>query len=76
LMLVGIARIIVGYMETGLKSEMRIANIVGGGLAFLFGFAAAIFPSLGLYTLKLLLAITFLVLGSLRVASGASGELR
>ncbi|MDH4214977.1 MAG: hypothetical protein ACFFCT_07440 [Candidatus Odinarchaeota archaeon] len=76
LMLVGIARIIVGYMETGLKSEMRIANIVGGGLVFLFGFAAAIFPSLGLYTLKLLLAITFLVLGSLRVASGASGELR
>jgi len=76
IMLVGIARIVIGYKETGLKSGMRIANIAGGGLVFLFGFVAAIFPSLGLYTLKILLAITFLVLGSLRIASGASGELR
>jgi uncharacterized membrane protein HdeD (DUF308 family) len=76
IMLVGMARIIIGYKETGLKSGMRIANIAGGGLVFLFGFVAAIFPSLGLYTLKLLLAITLLILGSLRIASGASGELR
>ncbi len=76
IMLIGMARIIVGYREAGLKSGMRVANIAGGGLVFLFGFVVAIFPSLGLYTLKLLLAIAILVLGSLRIASGASGELR
>jgi len=76
IMLIGMARVIVGYKETELKFGMRIANIVGGFLVFLFGFVAAIFPSIGLYALKLLLAIAFLVLGSLRVASGASGELR
>jgi uncharacterized membrane protein HdeD (DUF308 family) len=76
IMLVGISRVIIGYKETDLKSGMRIANFVGGCLVFLFGFISAIFPSIGLYTLKLLLAITFLVLGSLRIASGASGELR
>ena len=76
IMLLGMARLVVGYTEKGIKQGTRIIYVVGGGIVFFFGFIAAIFPSLGLYTLKMILAITFLILGSLRVAAGVSGEIR
>ena len=76
IMLLGLARIAVGYLEDGLKRTTRTFFIIGGGLVFLFGFIAAIFPSLGLFTLRIILGITFLILGSIRIASGATGELR
>jgi hypothetical protein len=77
IMLLGMARLVVGYSEKDIKHGTRILYIVGGGTVFLFGFIAAIFPStLGLYTLKMILAVTFLILGSMRVAAGVSGEIR
>lgn len=76
IMLLGMARLAVGYTEKDMKQGTRIFYVVGGGIVFFFGFIAAIFPSLGLLTLKLILAITFLILGSLRVAAGISGEMR
>ncbi|TFG26657.1 hypothetical protein EU527_19485 [Candidatus Thorarchaeota archaeon] len=76
IMFLGLARIAVGYLEEDIKKGTRIFFIVGGGIVFIFGFIAAIFPSLGLYTLKIILAVTFLILGSIRITSGATGELR
>jgi uncharacterized membrane protein HdeD (DUF308 family) len=76
IMLLGMARLVVGYSDKDIKQGTRILYTVGGGTVFFFGFIAAIFPSLGLFTLKLILAITFLILGSLRVAAGISGEIR
>lgn len=76
IMLLGMARLVVGYTEKDIKSGTRMLYIVGGGIVFIFGLIAAIFPSLGLFTLKIILAVTFLILGSLRVAAGISGEMR
>jgi uncharacterized membrane protein HdeD (DUF308 family) len=76
IMLLGLARIAVGYKEKEIRSSLRAFYIVGGIIVFIFGFIAAIYPALGLYALRIILAVTFLILGSLRVASGASGELR
>jgi len=76
IMLLGMARLAVGFSEKDMRSVTRIVYVVGGGTVFFFGFIAAIYPSLGLYTLKIILAVTFLILGSLRVAAGVSGEMR
>ena len=76
IMFLGMARLVVGYAERDMRQGTRIFYVVGGGIVFFFGFIAAIFPALGLYTLKLILAVTFLILGSLRVAAGVSGEIR
>jgi uncharacterized membrane protein HdeD (DUF308 family) len=76
IMLLGLARIAVGYKEKDLRSSIRAFYILGGIIVFAFGLIAAIYPALGLFSLKIILAITFLILGSFRIASGASGELR
>lgn len=74
IMLVGLSRMIVGYSEKGLPSWMRILYIAGGGTAFLFGFFASIFSGLGIFTLRLMLAGVFFILGALRLVAAAKGE--
>jgi len=76
IMFLGMARLAVGFAEKDMRTVTRIVYVVGGGTVFFFGFIAAIYPSLGLFTLKMILSVTFLILGSLRVAAGVSGEIR
>lgn len=74
-MLVGLSRIIVGYNEKSRPTWVRGGNILGGGLAFFFGFFTAIFPGLGFFTLRLILSCVFVVLGLVRIATASQGEI-
>jgi len=76
IMLLGMARLAVGFSEKDMRTILRIVYVIGGGIVFFIGFIGAIYPSLGLFTLKIILGVSFLVLGSLRVAAGVSGEMR
>jgi uncharacterized membrane protein HdeD (DUF308 family) len=75
-MLVGMSRIIVGYVESELAKWARALYIVGGVVIFCFGFLAALFPTVGFYTLVLLLSAAMMTVGIIRVVSGITGELR
>ncbi len=75
IMLVGLSRIVVGYGEESMSSWMKITNIVGGGVVFLFGLIAAIFTDLGFLTLRLMISGVFFVLGLIRIAAASKGEL-
>ena len=76
IMFTGISRLIVGYMEKELATWARALYIVGGIITFGFGFIAAVFPSLGFFTLILLLSAAMITLGVIRIVSGITGELR
>ncbi|NHJ14135.1 MAG: hypothetical protein EAX95_10695 [Candidatus Thorarchaeota archaeon] len=76
IMLTGISRLVVGYMEKDMASWARVLYILGGMITFGFGFVAAIFPGLGFFTLILLLSAAMITLGVIRIVSGATGELR
>lgn len=76
IMLMGMSRIIVGYLEKELATWARALYIVGGAIAFGFGFLAALFPGLGFYTLILLLSAAMITVGVIRIVSGVTGELR
>jgi len=75
IMLVGLSRIVVGYNEKEKATWVRWSNIIGGGIAFFFGFLAAIFSGLGFLTLRLMLSVVFIVLGLVRIAAASKGEL-
>jgi hypothetical protein len=75
IMLVGLSRIMVGYNEKSRPTWARWANILGGGIAFFFGFFAAIFSGLGFFTLRLMLSCAFIALGIVRIATASKGEL-
>ncbi|MFW9962673.1 MAG: DUF308 domain-containing protein [Candidatus Sifarchaeia archaeon] len=75
IMLLGLSRIIVGYNEKTLSTWMRWMNILGGGLVFFFGLFAAIFSGIGFFTLRLIIACSFIVLGLIRILAGSKGEL-
>ena len=76
IMLMGLSRIIVGQIEKELASWARALYMVGGAIAFAFGFLAAVFPGLGFYTLVLLLSAAMITVGVIRIVSGITGELR
>ena len=76
IMLMGISRIVVGQLEKELATWARALYIVGGAIAFGFGFFAVVFPGLGFYTLILLLASAMITVGVIRIVSGITGELR
>jgi uncharacterized membrane protein HdeD (DUF308 family) len=76
IMLMGMSRIIVGYLEKELATWARALYIAGGAIAFGFGFLAAVFPGLGFYTLILLLSAAMITVGVIRIVSGITGELR
>ena len=75
IMIVGLSRIVVGYSEKERPTWLRWGNILGGGIAFFFGFVAAIFSDLGFYALRLMLSCVFIVLGLIRIAAASKGEL-
>lgn len=75
IMLIGLSRIIVGYGEKEKPTWLRWGNILGGGIAFFFGFFSAIFQGLGFFTLRLMLSCVFIVLGLIRIAAASKGEL-
>ena len=75
IMLVGLSRIVVGYNEKSRSTWARWANILGGGIAFFFGFFAAIFSGLGFFTLRLMISCAFMVLGIVRIAAASKVEL-
>lgn len=76
IMLMGLSRIIVGQIEKELAPWARALYIVGGAIAFCFGFLAAVFPGLGFFTLILLLSAAMMTVGIIRIVSGVTGELR
>lgn len=76
IMLMGLSRMIVGQLEKELAPWARALYIVGGAIAFGFGFLAAVFPGLGFYTLILLLSAAMITVGAIRIVSGITGELR
>ena len=75
IMLIGGSRIIVGQSEKGLPAWIRIMNIAGGGIVFLFGLFSAIFTDLGFFNLRLMLATVFVVLGLIRISAASKGEM-
>lgn len=76
IMLMGLSRIIVGYVESELARWARALYISGGVVIFSFGFLAALFPGVGFYTLILLLSAAMITVGIIRIVSGVTGELR
>ncbi|MFX1264803.1 MAG: HdeD family acid-resistance protein [Promethearchaeota archaeon] len=76
IMLVGLSRIIVGYVESELAKWARVLYVVGGIVIFCFGFLAALFPGVGFYTLVLLLSAAMMTVGIIRIVGGITGELR
>ncbi len=76
IMLMGLSRIIVGYVESELARWARALYIGGGVVIFCFGFLAALFPGVGFYTLVLLLSAAMMTVGIIRIVSGITGELR
>ncbi|MFX0055296.1 MAG: DUF308 domain-containing protein [Promethearchaeota archaeon] len=76
IMLMGMSRVIVGYLERELATWARALYMIGGAIAFGFGFLAALFPGLGFYTLILLISAAMITVGVIRIASGITGELR
>ncbi len=76
IMLMGISRIVVGYVESELANWARILYIAGGVVVFCFGFLAALFPGVGFFTLVLLLSAAMITVGIIRIVSGLTGELR
>ena len=75
IMLAGMSRIVVGYGEDSMPSWLKLVNIVGGGIVFLFGFIAAIITDLGFFTLRVMISGVFFVLGFVRIAAASRGEL-
>ncbi|MFW9944569.1 MAG: DUF308 domain-containing protein [Candidatus Sifarchaeia archaeon] len=76
IMLMGLSRIIVGYVESELAKWARALHIAGGVVIFCFGLLAALFPGVGFYTLVLLLSAAMMTVGIIRIVSGVTGELR
>jgi len=76
IMLMGMSRIIVGHLEKELATWARALYMIGGAIAFCFGFLAAVFPGLGFYTLILLISAAMITVGVIRIVSGITGELR
>jgi uncharacterized membrane protein HdeD (DUF308 family) len=76
IMLMGMSRIIVGYLEKELATWTRVLYMVGGIIAFGFGFLAAVVPGLGFYTSILLVSAAMITVGVIRIVSGITGELR
>ena len=75
IMILGLSRIVVGYSERTLPSWMRLLNILGGGIVFFFGFFTAIFSDMGFFTLRIVIACVFIILGIVRIAAASKGEL-
>jgi len=75
-MLMGMSRIIVGYIESELANWARVLYVIGGVVVFGFGFLAAVFPVVGFYTLVLLLSAAMITVATIRIVSGVTGELR
>jgi uncharacterized membrane protein HdeD (DUF308 family) len=76
IMLMGMSRIIVGYLEKELATWARSLYMIGGAIAFGFGFVAAVFPGLGFYTSILLVSAAMITVGVIRIVSGITGEMR
>ncbi|MHA2380214.1 MAG: DUF308 domain-containing protein [Candidatus Thorarchaeota archaeon] len=76
IMLMGMSRVIVGYVEVELAKWARVLYIAGGVVIFGFGFLAALFPGVGFLTLVLLLSAAMMTVGIIRIVSGVTGELR
>ena len=76
IMLVGLSRVIVGYVESELAKWARALYIVGGVVIFCFGFLAVLIPGVGFYTLVLLLSAAMMTVGIIRIVGGITGELR
>lgn len=76
LMMSGMSRMVVGYMEKELAAWARGMYIVAGLVTFSIGFIAGIFPTFGFLILSLMISLAIIFLGVVRILSGISGELR
>ncbi|MDF1538745.1 MAG: hypothetical protein P1Q69_07570 [Candidatus Thorarchaeota archaeon] len=76
LMMSGMSRAVVGYMEKELAIWARGLYVVAGLLTFAIGFIAAVFPTFGFLILSLMISLAIIFLGVVRILSGISGELR
>ena len=76
LMMSGMSRLVIGYMEKELAMWARGLYIIVGLVAFCVGFIAGVFPNFGYEILVLLISATLIFMGAVRITSGVTGELR
>jgi uncharacterized membrane protein HdeD (DUF308 family) len=75
LILIGVARIIIGGQEDILSSWMRGLNIIIGILSIGLGFLAMLFPGFGFLTAIFYISISLITNGFTRILSGLVGHL-
>jgi uncharacterized membrane protein HdeD (DUF308 family) len=73
LMLMGVARIIMGGSEDILPSWLRGLNLIVGIISIGLGFLAIAFPGFGFFTAVFYIAISLITNGFARISSGVSG---
>jgi len=69
IMILGLARAVVGFKEESLSIKTRAAYILIGTVAFFLGFAALVFGEMGEYVLTIVVSGGLIALGILRVSN-------